>query len=237
MKERCYVKTNTSYSNYGGRGIKVCDEWQEFVPFMKWAYENGYDENAPRGECTLDRIDSNGDYCPENCRWVNSKIQANNRRTNVYIKYNGELDTLSNHARKAGLKPTTVEGRKINGVKPERMFRKLRQPKLISYNGTDYTVKEFCNKFKVSRSPVERRILREGENPEDALKHIKENKKRPMKRNRKVYQYDSDMNFLKEWDNASTVEKVLGFKKGAIRSCCLGTLKTSHGFIWKYEKI
>lgn len=124
MKERCYVKTQTSYNNYGGRGIKVCDEWQEFIPFMEWAYANGYDENAERGECTLDRIDPNGNYCPENCRWVDMQAQANNKTDNVYIEYNGVIDTLSNHARKVGIAPTLAESRKISGKSAKDIFSK-----------------------------------------------------------------------------------------------------------------
>lgn len=123
MKERCYVKSQTSYPNYGGRGIRVCDEWQEFIPFMEWAYANGYDENAPRGQCTLDRINPNGNYEPNNCRWVNTSVQANNRNTNVLIEYNGKSDTLSNHARNAGIKPTLAEGRMLNGKTVEDIFK------------------------------------------------------------------------------------------------------------------
>lgn len=134
MKERCYVPSQTSYPNYGGRGIKVCPEWHDFIPFMEWSYQTGYDENAPRGQCTLDRIDPNGDYCPENCRWVDSSIQANNRTDNVYIEYNGKIDTLTNHARRVGISPTLAEDRKIKGKSVEEIFstEKLRKIKKVA---------------------------------------------------------------------------------------------------------
>lgn len=80
MKSRCYNPNNKRYKNYGGRGIKVCDEWQEFRPFYNWAIANGYDENAPRGQYTIDRIDVNGDYEPHNCRWITIEEQQKNKQ-------------------------------------------------------------------------------------------------------------------------------------------------------------
>lgn len=81
MRSRCYNPHSTSYKHYGGRGIKVCSEWRDdFAIFQEWALKNGYEENAKRGQCTLDRIDVNGNYCPENCRWTDMKTQNNNQR-------------------------------------------------------------------------------------------------------------------------------------------------------------
>ena len=94
MRHRCYDPKIKNYRLYGGRGIKICDEWlNDYSVFREWAYANGYDENAPRGKCTIDRIDNNGDYTPQNCRWVDMKTQRKNQNPlNMYQK-NPELRT------------------------------------------------------------------------------------------------------------------------------------------------
>lgn len=80
MRQRCNNPKDKYYSDYGGRGITVCEEWNDYSIFREWAYIFGYDENAKFGECTLDRINNSLGYNPNNCRWVPLSVQANNRR-------------------------------------------------------------------------------------------------------------------------------------------------------------
>lgn len=114
MNKRCTNKNIECYKNYGGRGIKVCDEWKDFYNFMLWAYSNGYRDELPAKQCTLDRIDNNGNYEPSNCRWVSYKVQANNKRNNVYYDYQGKRHTISEWAEIKGIKKATLKNRISN---------------------------------------------------------------------------------------------------------------------------
>ena len=107
MKGRCYSPRNRSYKNYGGRGIVLCVEWEHnFMNFYSWAMQNGYDDTK-----SIDRIDVNGNYCPENCRWVDDDIQANNKRNNQKLTAFGETRTLSEWARITGIDRKTISDR------------------------------------------------------------------------------------------------------------------------------
>lgn len=100
---------------YAGRGITVCDDWKDYTTFKVWAYANGYDENAPFGECTIDRIDNNGNYEPSNCRWVNNYKQQQNTRRNRLIEYKGEVKCVSVWAREIGISPDAFYNRLNTG--------------------------------------------------------------------------------------------------------------------------
>lgn len=98
IKSRCYNQKRAKYKSYGGRGIKMCEEWKkDFSIFQKWAYNNGYEEHL-----TIERIDVNGNYEPSNCRWIPMNEQAKNKTTNVNIEINGEINCIAEWGRKLG---------------------------------------------------------------------------------------------------------------------------------------
>lgn len=90
MKKRCYSTKYEHYDRYGGRGIKVCEEWKnDFVNFKNWALKNGYND-----ELEIDRVNNNGNYEPNNCKWKSRTMQVRNRSNTIRIEHNGECKTL-----------------------------------------------------------------------------------------------------------------------------------------------
>ena len=121
MKQRCLNENNRQYKYYGGRGIKVCDEWLEFEQFYCWAMVNGYNDTL-----TLDRVNVDGNYEPKNCRWVDMKTQQNNTRRNHQITYNGKTQTLAQWSEELNIKYQTLRDRIFRyRWSVERAFEKI----------------------------------------------------------------------------------------------------------------
>lgn len=117
MRRRCFDPKNKRWNQYGGRGISICSEWNDYSIFREWALTNGY-----RDDLTIDRIDVDGNYCPENCRWVDEKVQANNTSRNRYFELDGEKLTMSQLSIRLGLTYSALQhrierGQIINGVR------------------------------------------------------------------------------------------------------------------------
>lgn len=111
MKRRCLYEKDREYPYYGERGITICDEWKgSFEKFRSWANKNGYSDSL-----TLDRIDNNGNYCPENCRWATMEQQNNNTRACVFVTINGETHTLSQWCKINNINYYTVMARRRAG--------------------------------------------------------------------------------------------------------------------------
>ena len=124
MMARCYKQKTDRYDNYGKRGIKVCDEWHDFSKFREWAIKTGYDPNAKRYECTIDRIDINGNYCPENCRWVTMFEQQQNTTRTHYVTVDGERMNMAQASRKYGVGISTIWWRLNQGIDDETAVKK-----------------------------------------------------------------------------------------------------------------
>ena len=109
MKSRCYCKKGKCYRNYGGHGITVCDEWMGkdgAANFIEWAYKSGYSDDL-----TLDRIDVNKGYSPDNCRWITNKEQQSNRSDNHFVTYKGRTQTITQWAEELGISGKSFEKR------------------------------------------------------------------------------------------------------------------------------
>ena len=116
MKERCYDPNDKRYHRYGGRGITICDEWlNDYYAFEKWAIENGYSD-----ELTIDRVDNDGNYCPENCKWVTIAENNQHRGTSRFFTYNGKTQNLAQWCEEYGLNYHTVLCRLRRGWDFER---------------------------------------------------------------------------------------------------------------------
>lgn len=154
MKSRCYSPNNKSYKDYGGRGIEVCDEWRDsFSAFREWAIQTNYDETAMYGDCTLDRINVDGNYEPDNCRWVSEKVQQNNRRDNNRITFNGETHTLSEWSHITGITQNTLSARLRHGWDIEKTLT-MPQKEIVylEYQGVRKRLTAWAKELGISRN-------------------------------------------------------------------------------------
>lgn len=159
MINRCQNDSNSRYKSYGGRGIKVCEEWQDAVKFTSWAISNGYQDNL-----TIDRIDVNGNYEPSNCRWATIKEQANNKRDNVFIEFKGKIQTLKEWSEELNIPYGTLATRIRLGIEPPNLFEKdnfiRKDNTLLTYEGETLTMSQWANKLGIKLSTLSERHRR-----------------------------------------------------------------------------
>lgn len=178
MKHRCHCNENdySHYKNYCGRGIKVCEEWaNSFKAFQEWAYNNGWNENnlytSGRNTLTLDRINNDGDYCPENCRIITHHQQQYNKRTTVYVKYEGKEYTYEELSLLLGIPKTTLISRVKRGWTDEELLGVYHYKNVdkVEYDGKQYTFSELAKLSGLPRKIIYQRIRKCGWTVEQAI--------------------------------------------------------------------
>lgn len=158
MKKRCRKPDALRYSDYGGRGINICDEWHnDFDVFVEWAMKAGYEIGL-----TIDRIDNDGNYEPDNCRWITKREQNRNKRTNVMVEYRDETKTLTDWCEKLNLPYYTIQKRIKKGMNPVDALEK-------PVRKTEDSFASLCRKHGLRDSVVYDRIHKLGWDLEKAL--------------------------------------------------------------------
>ena len=167
MKQRCYNPRTPNYQIYGGRGIRICNEWlNDYDVFCEWALAHGYDDSL-----SIDRIDNNGDYEPSNCRWADDYTQRRNQSRNRYITINGEKKTTSEWCDIYGINMHTFYGRIREGwdemtalVTPSKGKRNLN----FEYNGVKKSIPQWAEEYGMGATTLKYRLFA-GWSIEDAL--------------------------------------------------------------------
>lgn len=157
IRRRCNNPHEKSYKDYGGRGIKLCDEWNNYENFREWALSHGY-----RDDLTIDRIDVNKNYCPTNCRWLTKQEQARNKQNTLWVKYNGELKSLPEWAEYLGINYHTLF-RRIYNLKWDikKAFEtpsNIGNNKFLTINGETKNLSEWAKKYNISKKVLNNRL-------------------------------------------------------------------------------
>lgn len=173
MIRRCENPKSPDYYRYGALGISVCDEWHDLPTFLNWAYSHNWAEGL-----TLDRIDNEGNYCPENCRWADKFTQSNNKRTNTFLEFDGKKQTVANWAREQGISPEVlydrierdwpIEDILQTPVRVTPKFKRGSSVEVVEYKGESHTLLEWSKITGLSPCCIRYRI-KAGWTVEEAL--------------------------------------------------------------------
>lgn len=168
MKQRCFNPNRQVYPNYGGRGITVSDEWAHFKQFEQWAIANGYKQGLD-----IDRIDNDGNYEPNNCRFISHKKNCNNRSNCKYISHNGETHTITEWADIYRIRSDTLYKRLKTGMSFENaimrpvMFSKSKY--IYNVFGEELTLDDISNKYNIPISSLTYHLSRKHSDIENVI--------------------------------------------------------------------
>ena len=172
MKNRTRNSNHKDYKYCGAKGITICEEWDKsYESFKAWALNNGY-----RDDLTIDRIDDNGNYCPENCRWADAYTQANNKSNNHLITYNGKTQNMTQWARELGVSRGLIKDRLKSGWSVEdALTKEKREPgesilnRFLTYNGKTMTASRWADELGINKGTLSYRLNQLGWSTEKAL--------------------------------------------------------------------
>lgn len=197
MRLRCYNENNVNYKYYGGKGVTICDEWLlSFENFFDWAINNGYNENL-----TIDRIDSEKEYSPDNCKWSTKKEQAYNRSISVKLTLNGRTMYMTEWAEELEIDKKILSWRYNNGWSDEEILTRPRDYKenKLTLNGETHSMSEWSRITGIKVATISYRI-KKGWSVEDTL--TKSSNDREIK-----ITYNNKTKTLKEWAKYLDVPK------------------------------
>lgn len=154
MRSRCNYKGANGYNNYGGRGIKVCEDWDSFESFHKWSISSGYSDDL-----SLDRIDNDGNYEPRNCRWATNSQQANNARSNIRTSIDGIERTLAQHGDFYSFSKSLIRYRYHRGLRDIDLIKPSRvvTPIIIDIEGVKRNIQQHADFYDVGYDAVIKR--------------------------------------------------------------------------------
>lgn len=229
MRSRCNAPKIASYKNYGARGIKVCDEWDNvndgFHNFQKWALSNGYFDNL-----TLDRIDVNGNYEPSNCRWVTQYEQSRNKRTNRFLEVNGAKKIITDVAKEHGINVKTLQDRLDRGYSlKEALEKELPNKRLIYYKEQFLTPRQFSEVTGINFNTIMTRMTKGYIDAEDLIVPD-----RNIFLRKSVNQYDLEGNFIASYPSASEAARKNNCCKSGVIECCNGKKSKFKNWVFKY---
>lgn len=229
MRNRCYNPKHTYYYNYGGRGITICEEWKEnYQAFCDWANKSGYKTGL-----TLDRIDNDKGYSPENCRWATRKEQGRNQRTNRKITIQGQTRLLCEWAELSGISSKEIHKRIKRGWDNDKLLKPTEHKnRFIIFNGEKHTIAEWSKILNISYSTICTRLQR-GLTPFESHDDIRK-RAALIATSKKIKQYDLEGNLIREWNSIAEASRKMNMVAPSISSNLRGLSKTAGGYIWKY---